>query len=209
MVDSCLTISNDGQAEVVIKRSRFRCLVRRVFTEEQAREVIREERARYWDARHHCSAFILEPDRSIRRSSDDGEPAGTAGMPILQVLEANRLTDVVAVVTRWFGGTLLGAGGLVRAYSQATSEALTSTAMIERRLMGEYLIEVSHLDAGKLEAELRGAGVAILEVTYGKSVELLVGVLGNRVDLVSSLVAELSSGRSAMVSVGQRWVDQP
>src|SRR5690606_33095353 len=103
----------DGEAEIEVKRSRFLCTLRRVGTEADARAVVEEMRRQHWDARHHCSAFVLGPDGALQRSSDDGEPAGTAGAPMLEVLRGHGVSDVVAVVTRWFGGVLLGAGGLV------------------------------------------------------------------------------------------------
>ena len=110
--------------EMEIKRSRFLTRLRRVATEEDAREVIAERRKAHFDASHNCTAFVLGSDSGVARSSDDGEPAGTAGVPMLNVLHSNGLSDVVAVVTRYFGGIKLGGGGLVRAYSDAVAQAV-------------------------------------------------------------------------------------
>ena len=109
------TVARSAVAETEVKRSRFLCRIERVESEGAARAVVDRARKEHWDARHHCSAFVLGPDGAVQRSSDDGEPSGTAGAPTLEVLRGRALSDVVAVVTRWFGGTLLGAGGLVRA----------------------------------------------------------------------------------------------
>ncbi|MGZ4504026.1 MAG: IMPACT family protein [Nocardioidaceae bacterium] len=103
-VTEYLTVAATAETEIEVRRSRFRCRVARVETEEDARGVVDEARRRHWDARHHCSAFVLGPDAAVQRSSDDGEPFGTAGAPMLEVLRGREVSDVVAVVTRWFGG---------------------------------------------------------------------------------------------------------
>ena len=121
---SYVTVARDATAEVEDRGSRFLCTLRRVATEDDARALVAALRREHGDARHHCSAFVLGADGAIQRSSDDGEPAGTAGAPMLDVLRGAGLSDVAAVVTRWFGGTLLGAGGLVRAYSDAVRGAV-------------------------------------------------------------------------------------
>ena len=129
-----LVPAREATAEIEVKRSRFRSRVVRVETEEAARAVIAEERRVYGTAGHHCSAFVLGPTAATVRSNDDGEPSGTAGPPILDALRGEDLSDVVAVVTRWFGGTLLGTGGLVQAYGDATRAALVPAGTCVRRL---------------------------------------------------------------------------
>ena len=169
-----------AQAEIEVKRSRFLCTLERVEDEQSARALVDRLRREHWDARHHCSAFVVgTPPVPVERSSDDGEPAGTAGAPMLEVLRGAGLSDTAVVVTRWFGGTLLGAGGLVRAYG----------------------------DAGRVESELRSRGVDVLETSYGARVRLLLGVDPEQVGRVEGLLAELTSGGAAPVEVGQRWVD--
>ena len=120
---SYLTIAGDGVAEIEVSRSRFRCALVRVDDEMSARSVVEQARKEHWNARHHCSAYILGPGRSIERAQDDGEPPGTGGAPMLEVLRGREVSDIVAVVTRWFGGTLLGTGGLTRAYADAVRAA--------------------------------------------------------------------------------------
>lgn len=125
------TIAQDTCQELEIKKSRFICTLKRIETEEEARELISTLKKEHHKANHNCSAFILGENAAIKRSSDDGEPAGTAGMPILNVLEKKELTKVVAVVTRYFGGIKLGAGGLIRAYGSAVAHALKSVGIVE------------------------------------------------------------------------------
>lgn len=202
-----LTIARDAEAEIEVKRSRFRCVVRRVADEAAARGVVDEVRRAHWDARHHCSAFVLGPGPDVERSSDDGEPAGTAGAPMLEVLRGAGVSDTVAVVTRWFGGVLLGAGGLVRAYGDAVREALDAAGTLRRDLVTEVELDLPHADAGRVEGELRQRGVEVLDSTWGAGVRLLLGTTDP--DRLGAVVAELTSGSAAPVAVGTRWVDRP
>jgi uncharacterized YigZ family protein len=208
-VTAYLTIARDGEAEIEAKRSRFLCTLARVEDEDAARAVVDRRRKQHWDAGHHCSAFVLGPDGAVQRSSDDGEPAGTAGAPMLEVLRGHEVSDVVAVVTRWFGGTLLGAGGLVRAYGDAVRAALEVTGTLRRELVREHTLTLDHADAGRVESELRARGVAVLDVGYAAHVALRVGVPADGEDRLRALVAELTAGAVQPVPAGERWVDRP
>ena len=199
------TIARDCEAEIEVKRSRFLCTLARVEEEAQARAVVERLRKQHWDARHHCSAFVLGPGGDLERSSDDGEPAGTAGAPMLEVLRGHGVSDVVAVVTRWFGGTLLGAGGLVRAYGDAVRAGLDVAGTLTRRLVHEYGVEVDHADAGRVENELRTRGVQVLGADYGAAVTLRVGVADET--SLAPLLAELTAGTATPVGLGSSWVD--
>jgi uncharacterized YigZ family protein len=203
-VTSYLTVARDATAEIAVKRSRFLCTLRRVDDEGAARAVVAELRARHWDARHHCSAFVLGPRSEVQRSSDDGEPAGTAGAPMLEVLRGAAVSDVAAVVTRWFGGTLLGAGGLVRAYGDAVRAALAEAGTRRRVLLTEMALEVGHADAGRVESELRARGVSVLDVEYAATVRLLLGAT-DPIGLEAH-VAALTGGTASAERVGERWV---
>lgn len=204
---SYLTVARPALAEVEVKRSRFLCRIARVATEEQARAVVEQERKTHWDARHHCSAFVLGPSAEVQRSSDDGEPSGTAGAPMLEVLRGRGLSDVVAVVTRYFGGVLLGAGGLVRAYSEAVRAGLDEAGVRERRLLRLYDVEVPHADAGKLEHGLRAHGVRVLDVEYGAQVRLRLAVPAGDGDRLPRVLAELRGGDLVPEPSGTEWVD--
>jgi uncharacterized YigZ family protein len=197
------TVARSAVAETEVKRSRFLCRVERVASEEAARAVVDQARKEHWDARHHCSAFVLGPDGALQRSSDDGEPSGTAGAPMLEVLRGREVSDVVAVVTRWFGGTLLGAGGLVRAYGDAVRAGLDAAGVRERVLAALFDVEVSHVDAGRLESDLRARGVVVRDATYAEQVTLRVAVEPTT-DL-DALLAELSGGTVSSTPAGHAW----
>ena len=202
-----LTIAHSAEAEIEVKRSRFRCTLERVEDEAAARAVVDRLRREHWDARHHCSAFVLGPRGEVERSSDDGEPAGTAGAPMLEVLRGHHVSDVVAVVTRWFGGTLLGAGGLVRAYGDAVRAGLDEAGTLRRTLVREHLLDLGHAEAGRVESELRSRGVAVLDSAYGAHVTLRLGVPPEDEARLAALVAELTAGAAQTTPAGERWVD--
>jgi len=203
VVSSYLVIARDGAAQIEVKRSKFLCTLQRVSTEDAARAVVERLRKEHWDARHHCSAFVLGPDAAVQRSSDDGEPSGTAGAPMLEVLRGAGVSDVVAVVTRWFGGTLLGAGGLVRAYGDAVRAALDEVGILERRRLLTFDLSVSHADAGRLESDLRSRGIDVLGTTYDARAVLRVAV--PEAAAFQALLAELSAGSVTAVPVGELW----
>lgn len=149
------TIAAPVATELVVKKSRFLTHVHPVALPEDADAVIAALKKQFWDARHNCVAMVTGLHGEHARSSDDGEPSGTAGMPMLDVLRRRELTDVVAVVTRYFGGVLLGAGGLIRAYSTAVSEALDTASLVYRQSLTQASIAVDHADAGRIDNFLR------------------------------------------------------
>lgn len=205
VVSSYLTVARGAEAAIEVKRSRFLCTIERVDDEAAVRAVVERLRRAHWDARHHCSAFRLHP--GVERSSDDGEPAGTAGAPMLEVLRGHGLSDVVAVVTRWFGGTLLGAGGLVRAYGDAVRAALEPAGVLRRSLVREHLLDLGHADAGRVEGDLRSRGIVVLDRGYGEHVTLRLGVPPGEEERLAAIVAELTAGAASTRVVGERWVD--
>ena len=143
-VEEYRVLLKEAQGEIEEKKSRFICVVRPVHSEQEAAAFIEEVKKKYWDARHNCSAFVLGNRQELTRCSDDGEPGGTAGRPMLEVLLGEGLCDVAAVVTRYFGGTLLGTGGLVRAYSGAVKEALAYAETGTMRYGMKLLIETDY-----------------------------------------------------------------
>ncbi|MGZ6942172.1 MAG: YigZ family protein [Oryzihumus sp.] len=205
MITSYLTVARTASVEVEVKRSRFLGHVERVDDEEQARAVVERARREHWDARHHCSAFVLGPGAEVQRSNDDGEPSGTAGAPMLEVLRGREVSDVVAVVTRWFGGVLLGAGGLVRAYSDAVRAALDEAGTLKRRLSCLFDVPAAHADAARLGNDLRSRGLTVLGTDYGASALLHVAVPAGEADGFASLVGALTSGASSPERVGEAW----
>lgn len=211
------TLSGDHQDELEVKRSRFITYLRRTSTEAEAKDFIAELRRRHFDARHHCSAFLLGPERGIQRSSDDGEPSGTAGQPMLEALCKREmpsgrydLSDTTAVVVRYFGGILLGAGGLVRAYSQAVSGALDTAGLLLRRRMAVFEIDAPHAEAGRWENDVRQGGTTVLGTDYGPaSATLRVAVPDGpsaAADFADRL-ANLTAGAGTAVARGVQWSD--
>ncbi|MGW6934375.1 YigZ family protein [Lentzea sp. NPDC054927] len=164
-------IKRDGTHEIEIQRSRFLCHVARVASDQEASEFFSRIRKEHWQASHNCTAFRTA---DTQRSSDDGEPAGTAGVPMLEVLTRRDLVDTAVVVTRYYGGIKLGAGGLVRAYGRAVSEAIDALGTLTRERHETVLLAVDHDQAGKLENALRAAGYHVADAEYGRDVTFTV-----------------------------------
>ena len=189
------TIHTGGTGEIEEKKSRFIATVAPVSSEEEAAAFIASMKKKYWDARHNCSAFITGDRGEKSRCSDDGEPSGTAGRPMLDVLEGAHVTNVCVVVTRYFGGTLLGTGGLVRAYSAAVRAALDNCTLIKK--LNGYLLKVTldYNDYGKIEREAAKKGYLIHEKDYGENVT--VSFLTEDADAIRADVTDMTAGRAA------------
>ncbi|MTD42241.1 YigZ family protein [Erwinia sp. CPCC 100877] len=173
MLESYFTIQADGQSEIDIKKSRFICALKRVSSEEEAKAFIAQKKKEHWKANHNCSAFVIGEKQEIQRSSDDGEPSGTAGVPMLEVLKKQELINVVAVVTRYFGGTKLGAGGLIRAYSQAVSHAITEIGLVEGKLQQEIRLIISYANLGKVQNFMENHSYTLKDTIFGENVEVV------------------------------------
>lgn len=182
--------------ELEIHRSRFITTLAHTPTEESARAFIQAIREEFPDATHNCSAFVVKPEglNEIGHSSDDGEPSGTAGPPMLEVFLREELIGVTAVVTRYFGGVLLGAGGLIRAYSSSVSEALKLAQIVELKQLARFTVDIPHSYAGRVEADLRARGFEITDVSYAQFATLAVALEGEKAPEFRSLIAELTSG---------------
>ncbi|MGG3841862.1 YigZ family protein, partial [Anoxybacillus kestanbolensis] len=157
MLEAYYTVKGYGEAEIIIEKSRFICYVERATTEEEAVRFIHQIKKKHWDATHNCSAYIIGEHDHIQKANDDGEPSGTAGVPMLEVLKKKKLKDTVVVVTRYFGGIKLGAGGLVRAYGKAVTEGLKASGIVERKLMRIMHTTIDYTWLGKVENELRSS----------------------------------------------------
>ena len=200
-----LTAGPDVTGEYEEKRSRFVAVLRRCDDEEAARALISELRSAYPTARHHCSAFLVDVDGAsrIERSNDDGEPSGTAGIPMLDVLRGSGLTGVSAVVVRWFGGTKLSTGGLARAYSAAVTaavdEAWRAGRVVEVVQIPAWVAEVDHAVAGGLESAVRAAGAHVLDIEYGRRVRMTVA---GEFEKLGPILAARTSGGAEWESAG-------
>ncbi|WFR66505.1 YigZ family protein [Curtobacterium flaccumfaciens] len=205
------TIAAAVEHEIVITKSRFITTVAPVTMLEDAERVIAEVRRRHWDARHNCTAMVTGVLGDQARSSDDGEPSGTAGVPMLDVLRRRGLTDVVAVVTRYFGGVKLGAGGLVRAYSTSVSEALDRTALVHRRALTRVAVDVPHADAGRIDNVLRDWArhhdATLGDPAYRTTAVFELWVPADTLEQLRAALAEASSGALAPLVGEERVVD--
>lgn len=200
-----------SEIDLEIKRSHFLGLAARTTSEAQAREFIASRRALYPDARHHCSAFIIANPGATptERSNDDGEPSGTAGKPMLEVVRGSQIFDVTVVVTRYFGGTLLGTGGLVRAYSQATAQALEQLSLCRRSQQYLWQLRAPVAEAGRIEAELRAGGANIVQTRWESQATIeLASAVANPTEL-AALVANVTRGQGQLEAAGTKILELP
>jgi uncharacterized YigZ family protein len=188
------TIRDIVEHEIEIRRSRFICALAPAATEEAAREFVAERRRLYADATHNCSAYVI--GQGVRRADDDGEPGGTAGTPMLEMLTRRGFADVAAVVTRYFGGVLLGAGGLARAYGGAVGETLDRAGVVEMVPAAVVTVSVGHAQAGRLESDLRASPYALRGVDYGARVAFEVAVAEDRLPVFEEWIAAVTAGRA-------------
>lgn len=203
-----MTVGREGVYESEIKRSRFICALAPADSEEAAREFVQRIREEHPSATHNCFAYVIGPEGWIHKASDDGEPGGTAGTPMLQVLLRREVRDVVAVVTRYYGGVQLGAGGLVRAYGGAVSAALDEIGTVERQRMALVTVAVDHQRAGRLENDLRAAGRAVREVSYAADVRIELGVPEPELEAFRGWLADVTAGAATARVGGFAYVDR-
>lgn len=185
-----------GEGEIVEKKSRFIATVKPVHSEEEALAFIAELKKKYWNATHNCWAYVIGQRQELQRCSDDGEPQGTAGKPMLDVLLGEELHDTAVVVTRYFGGTLLGTGGLVRAYSKAVQEGLAQSLIIEKQLGSRLTIETDYNGIGKLQYLLGQRGISIVDSQYTDVVKITVLVPRAKVQELLEAVTESTGGKA-------------
>lgn len=188
-----------GMGEIVEKKSRFIATVRRIENEEEALSFVAQMRKKYWDARHNCYAFVAGDNHQLARCSDDGEPAGTAGRPILDVLLGEDVHNAAVVVTRYFGGTLLGTGGLVRAYQGATREGLKNSLIVTRRQGRLLTIETDYNGLGKVQYLLAKAEVHTVDSLYGEQVAIKAMVPLCQLQKLKEELTEATSGKALLL----------
>jgi len=201
------TIGTGGSHEIVVKKSRFIATLARAASDEEARAVIDAVRRRYWDASHNCTASRIGLNGRLQRTSDDGEPAGTAGAPMLAVLTHRDLTDTVAIVTRYFGGTLLGAGGLIRTYGQAVTEAVNAVGIVERRPVSLIAVEANYADAGRLENALRATDYTLGAVSHAEQVTFEIRLDEPDLPTFERWLADATNGQATARIVGRTEVE--
>ena len=187
------TLYQGGSGEIIEKKSRFIANVEKIETEEDALVFIAKMKKQYWDARHNCYAFVAGKNHNLQRCSDDGEPSGTAGRPMLEVLLGSGIRNVVAVVTRYFGGTLLGTGGLVRAYSSVLKEALQKCETARQHFGVKLKIRTNYNMVGKIQYILASKNIEIKDSVYMADVEMTVIVPIEEYDRLCKEIAEATS----------------
>ena len=190
------TIYEGGTDEIVEKKSRFIAQVFPVETEEEVATILEQMKKKYWDARHNCYAFVLGEASQISRCSDDGEPSGTAGRPILEVINGKELTNILIVVTRYFGGTLLGTGGLVRAYSQSAQAGIMASKVIRKEVGYRVSIDTDYNGIGKLQYVAMQNNIAILDTQYTDKVQMILLVPIEQTESLLKEVTEATAGQS-------------
>lgn len=189
------TIEIPGCGEIVEKKSRFIGYVRPVASEEEAELFIAEIKKKHYDARHNCYAYCVGIEQPVLRFSDDGEPGGTAGKPILEVITGNELYNVCIVVTRYFGGTLLGTGGLVRAYTEASKACIAATTVLCMKLVNPLWITTNYTDLGKIQYILGNENIIVADSVYGEEVQLLVNVPVDDGERIKKQLVEATAAR--------------
>lgn len=196
MLKQYFTIKEFGTHEIIIQKSRFIAHVNRATTEKEAQDFIQEIKKKHWDATHNCSAYMIGQHNEIQKANDDGEPSGTAGVPMLEVLKKRDLKDTVVVVTRYFGGIKLGAGGLIRAYGKSTSEGINEVGVVERKLMKIIHTKIDYTWLGKVENELRSSVFEIKDIHYVDYVEIETFVEEGQVGKFTEWMIELTNGQA-------------
>ncbi|OBZ11557.1 YigZ family protein [Bacillus sp. FJAT-27264] len=203
MLEQYRTVRAPGSQEIVIRKSRFIGHVKPVENEEEAVQFIEDIKKQHWNATHNCSAFMIGERDEIQRQSDDGEPSGTAGKPILEVIRSQGVKNVAIVVTRYFGGIMLGAGGLIRAYADGAAIALEAGEVITRVLRREVFVELDYTWLGKVENELRGRGIQTGETSFTDKVTLTCLPRNDEGDAFMAWITDLTQGQ-ALVTEGRR-----
>lgn len=203
------TIKEDGQVQEEIKKSRFICHAKRVYSEEEARDFITAIKKEHYKATHNCSAFIVGERSEIKRTSDDGEPSGTAGVPMLGVLENHNLTNVCVVVTRYFGGIKLGAGGLIRAYAGSVALAVKEIGIIEIKEQAGIAIQMSYAQYQEYGNFLREHKLTEIETSFTDQIDTIIYVDKEEKENIKAALVEFFNGKVTLTDQGLREVEVP
>ena len=203
------TIKEDGQVQEEIKKSRFICHAKRVYSEEEARDFITAIKKEHYKATHNCSAFIIGERSGIKRTSDDGEPSGTAGVPMLGVLENHNLTNVCVVVTRYFGGIKLGAGGLIRAYAGSVALAVKEIGIIEIKEQAGIAIQMSYAQYQEYSNFLKEYNLMELDTNFTDQVDTMIYVDKEEKETIKAALVEFFIGKVTLTDQGLREVEVP
>ena len=208
MRQSYYTIKNDGICEQTFKKSRFIAHMRRVQSEDDAKAFIAEIKNEHRDATHNCSAYVLGIGNETQKANDDGEPSRTAGVPMLNVLIKQELKNTAVVVTRYFGGIKLGAGGLIRAYGNSVTEAINHIGIVQRQPMEKYSVTIPYELLGKIESKLRESPYKLVSIDYGMHVEIHVAVNIDDKEMFEDWIVNLSNNRVTLTPSGTSYMEK-
>jgi uncharacterized YigZ family protein len=206
MIDNYKTILKSGEGELVEKKSRFIGYAMPVKSQAEAETFVETIKKRHYDARHNCYAYAIGCENTQLRFSDDGEPQGTAGKPILEVITGNEVVDICIVVTRYFGGTLLGTGGLVRAYTEAAKLALEDAEIHTVRWVKEYNITTNYNDSGKVQYLINSSEAAVIGTDYTDMVCFKITVPESDSDRLIKQIVEATSARAQIEETGEGYI---
>lgn len=207
MRENYKTVGKVAEAEIIIQKSRFIGHAARAETEKEALEFIASIKNIHRSATHNCSAYLIGEHDSIQKANDDGEPSGTAGVPILEVLKKQGLKDVVVVITRYYGGIKLGGGGLIRAYGKATTEALQAAGIVERRLHHLMKISIDYTWLGKVENEVRQSSYMLKEIQYTHGVDLYVYASAESETQFTDWMNEITNGQADISCTEKEFIE--
>lgn len=195
------TVTGYGTNDIYIKKSQFIAYVERVETEDEAIAFIEKIKKKHHDATHNCSAYTVGPKHQIQKANDDGEPSGTAGIPILEVLLKRNLEDTVVVITRYFGGIKLGSGGLIRAYGQSTTRGIDATGVVYREKNDIIGVTIDYTWLGKIENEVRQSTYTIKEIDYTNDVTMYIYVPLEKKESFTEWMTEMTNGQATIATV--------
>ncbi len=198
MTDNYITIKDETEYEEIINKSRFITNLHRVATEEEAKEFIALIKSRHKGANHHCSAYTIGTEHHIQKANDDGEPSGTAGVPILETLKKEDIHNVVAVVTRYFGGIKLGTGGLIRAYQSGVSEAIHQVGKTHMQQAERYVITMNYEQTGKFEHQIEATPYDVVDQSYTDKVSYTIDVVTEQAEAFETFVGNQTNGQAAI-----------
>lgn len=201
------TVKGYGESELIIQKSRFLTYVDRAETEQQAHDFIYNIKQLHKDATHNCSAYIIGEHDNVQKANDDGEPSGTAGVPMLEVLKKQGIKDTVVVVTRYYGGIKLGGGGLIRAYGKATTEGIEAAKVVERKLHHLMKVIIDYTWLGKVENEVRNSQYPLKEINYADSVEVLVYTKADEEPSFIDWITEITNGQAIIEIVEKDFLE--
>lgn len=205
MREEYITVLKERRTEIFEKKSRFIANVKNVTSEEEAVEYLESIKKLYWDATHNVYAYYIGGESVIQKCSDDGEPSGTAGVPVLEAIRKEGIEDVILVVTRYFGGTLLGTGGLVRAYSRCAREGIISAGVVKKILCSKVNMKLDYTLLGKLNSLIAESGYKTIDVNYADLVDIYVAIPVNNIFKFNKQISELTAGSMSVTEIDRDY----